>query len=84
MADSCPWTLELLLDGAVSDAVRLEHKPRAVVQIAITRLLWKVGSVACVRVSEQQVESNHDKDEDQNWSTVCHYKYQTFFYPGVI
>ena len=81
---SIEMTLELLLNGAVSNAVRLEYEPWAVVQVAVTRLLWKVGGVACVRIRQQQIQSNQDKDEDQDWSTVCHYKYQIFFYRRVI
>jgi len=41
-------TLELLLHGAVGDAVRLEDKSRAIKQVAVTRLFWEVGGVAGV------------------------------------
>ena len=80
MAVSHIRTLEFLFDGAVSDAVRLEDEPWSVVQVAVTRLLWKVGSVAGVRIGQQKVHSNQDKDEDQDWSTVCHYKYAILFF----
>jgi len=46
-------TLELLLNSAVGDAVRLEDEPWTIVQVAVTRLLWKVGGVACVRIRQQ-------------------------------
>ena len=71
--------LELLFDGAVGNAVRLEDKPWTIEQVAITRLFWEVGGgVAGVRVRQQQVQSNKDEDKDQDWGTVCHYKYQRF------
>jgi len=79
--DSCPWTLEFLFDGAVSDAVRLEDKPWAVEQVAVTRLFWEVwGGVAGIRIRQQQVQSNQDDDEEEDWSTVCHYKYRRLFF----
>jgi len=73
--------LELLLDGAVGDAVRLKDEPWAIEQVAITRLFWEVwGGVPCVRVRQQQVQSNKDEGEDQDWSTVCHYRYRRLFF----
>jgi len=49
MAVSHIKSLEFLFDGAISDAVRLEDEPWTVVQVAVSRLLWKVGHVAGVR-----------------------------------
>jgi hypothetical protein len=64
--------LEFLFDCTVRDAVRLENEPWTVVQVAVTRLLWEVWSVTSVRIRQQQVQSNEDKGEDQDWSTVYH------------
>ena len=80
MAVSHISTLEFLFNGAVGDAVSLEDKPRAVVQVAVTRLLWKVGGVPCVRIRQQQVQSNQNEDKDQDWITVCHYKNRRLFF----
>jgi len=75
--------LELFLDGAVSDAVRLEDEPWTIEQVAVTRLFWEVwGGVACVRVRQQQVQSNQNDDEEEDWSTVCHYVTLRFFSQG--
>ena len=80
MAFSHIKTLEFLFNSSVGDAVRLEDESWTIVQVAVTRLLWKVGSVACVRIRQKQIHSNQDKDEDQDWSTVCHYKYAILFF----
>ena len=45
-------TLELLLNGAVSNAVRLEDETWAVVEVAVTSLLRKGGCIPCIRVCE--------------------------------
>ena len=73
-------TLELLLNGAVSNAVSLEDEPWTVIQVAVTRLFWEVGGVPCVRIRQKQIHSNQDEDEDQDWSTVCHYKNRRLFF----
>ena len=65
-------SLHCLFDCTVSDAVSLEHKSLALVNVAVARLLWEIGTVPGVRVRQKQVQNNQDSDENKDGYAVHH------------